>query len=191
LNEQETCVRLLKLSCASCLAPLEIGEDLERFTCSYCGAAQIIERSGGAIATRKIETVLQAVQRGTDRTAAELAMPRLTRELAEAQSARADILATARKSGDRAMRARRKAALITFCVVLFLGPLAAGMAGSMGGFFSLIWSVAIIAVPIWVYKNFQLPADKGLDATAAIDARISHLEEHLRVNRSILNTLPA
>lgn len=182
---------LLKLSCANCLAPLEIGEDLERFTCSYCGAAQIIERSGGVIATRKIETALKAVQRGTDRTAAELAIPRLTRELAEAQSTRADIVAVARKSGDRAMRARRKAALITFCVVLFLGPLAAaGMGGSMGGFFTLIWSVATIAVPIWVYNNFQLPADKVLDATAAIDARISHLEEHLRVNRSILDTLP-
>lgn len=184
-------MRLLKLSCASCLAPLEIGEDLERFTCSYCGAAQIIERSGGALATRKIETVLQAVQRGTDRTAAELAIPRLTRELAEAQSARADILATARKSGDRAMRARRKAALITFCVMFFLGPLAmAGMGVAMGTFLALIWSVAIIAVPIWVYNNFQLPAEKVLDATAAIDARISRLEEHLRVNRSILDTLP-
>lgn len=182
---------LLKLSCVNCLAPLEIGEDLERFTCSYCGTAQIVERSAGVIATRKIETALKAVQRGTDRTAAELAVPRLTRELAEAQSARADILATARKSGDRAMRARRKAALITFCVMFFVGPLAiAGMGASMGTFLALLWTVALIAVPIWVYNNYQLPADKVLDATAAIDARIAHLEEHLRANRSILDTLP-
>lgn len=183
-------MRLLKLSCASCLAPLEIGDDLERFTCSYCGAAQIVERSGGAIATRTIETAIKAVQRGTDRTAAELAIPRLTRELAEAQSARADILAAARKTGDSAMRARRNAALITFCVVLFGGPMAGAGMGAMGGFFTLIWGVAIIAVPIWVYNNYQLPVDKVLDATAAIDARIANLEEHLRANRSILDALP-
>jgi hypothetical protein len=182
---------LLKLSCANCSAPLEIGEDLERFTCSYCGTAQIVERSGGAIATRKIETVLQAVQRGTDRTAAELAIPRLTRELAEAQSARADILATARKSGDRAMRARRNAALITFGVIVFFGPVLAAGIGALGGFFTLIWAVAIIAVPIWVYNHYQLPADKVPEATAALDARIAHLEAHLQANRSILDTLPA
>lgn len=184
-------VPLLKLSCANCLAPLEIGEDLERFTCSYCGSAQIIERSGGVIATRKIETALKAVQRGTDRTAAELAIPRLTRELAEAQSARADILATARKSGERAMRARRKAALITFCAMFFLGPLAiAGTGVTMGTFLALLWTVALIAVPIWVYNNYQLPSDKVPEATVEIDARIARLEEHLRANRTILETLP-
>lgn len=184
---------LLQLSCANCLAPLEIGQDLERFTCSYCGTAQIVERSGGAIATRKIETALKAVQRGTDRTAAELAIPRLTRELAEAQSTRADILAAARKTGESAKRARFKAALITFCVIFFLGPVAAASVGGSSGLGMLltrVWPVAFLAGPIWVYNNYQLPADKVREATAAINARIAHLEEHLRVNRSILDTLP-
>lgn len=36
----------------------------------------------------------------------------------------------------------------------------------------------------------QLPADKVLDARAAVNARTTHLEEHLRANRAILDTLP-
>lgn len=182
---------LVKLSCANCSAPLEIGDDLERFTCSYCGTAQIVERSGGVISTRKIETALKAVQRGTDRTAAELAIPRLTRELADAQQARASVLVAAREKMESAKRGRRKLALITFCVIFFLGPLLiSGIQGAMGTVLALVWVVASFGVPIWVYHKVQLPKDNVHETTAALDARIAHLEEHLRANRSILDTLP-
>lgn len=184
-------MRLLKLSCASCTAPLEVGEDLGYFSCDYCGTAQIIERSGVAIPAPKAETDLKAVQRATARTAAELAIPRLTKELTEAELARAGILLAAKAKLESAKRARRKYAQITFGVTFLLGLLTIpDIDGVMGTVLAYAWLAALIAAPIWVYKRARLPMDNGREATAAIDARITQIEEHLRINRSLLDTLP-
>src|SRR3954470_2138593 len=85
--------RLLKLNCAGCGAPLEIGTDLDTFACSYCGTQQRVQRSGGIVALRKVEGAIKAVQRGTDRTAAELALKRLAGELVEAEETRLKAIA--------------------------------------------------------------------------------------------------
>jgi DNA-directed RNA polymerase subunit RPC12/RpoP len=76
----------LKLSCVNCGAPLEIGPDLETFACSYCGTQQRVERKGGVVALKRVEEAIKQVQRGTDRTAAELALNRLAKELSEVQA---------------------------------------------------------------------------------------------------------
>lgn len=99
---------ILSLSCANCSAPLEIDGDTERFTCAYCGSAQILERKGGTVSLKKVESAINAVQRGTDRTAAELAIPRLTRERDEVLQERAAALKAHAESLARARSGRFK-----------------------------------------------------------------------------------
>ena len=64
----------IALACTNCGAPLEIGSDVERFACAFCGTPQRVERKGGTVALRKLEGAIGAVQRGTDKTAAELSV---------------------------------------------------------------------------------------------------------------------
>ena len=65
------------MKCASCSAPLNIKAETTEFNCLYCGAAQIVDRSGGTVTLTLIEETLGRVQQGTDRTASELALVRL------------------------------------------------------------------------------------------------------------------
>jgi len=71
---------MIAMGCVGCGAPLEIAPDMEHFACNYCGAVQRVERKGGTVALRKVEQAIHAVQRGTDKTAAELALVRLEKE---------------------------------------------------------------------------------------------------------------
>jgi len=71
----------ITLSCPNCGGTLEIYDDIDRFACSFCGSETLIQRRGGTVALKKVETAIRRVQVGTDRTAAELAMPRLHVEL--------------------------------------------------------------------------------------------------------------
>ena len=75
-------MKILTLKCPSCGAALEIAPDMERFACGYCGTEQIVQRRGGTVALKAITAAITQIQIGTDRTAAELAIQRLSRELA-------------------------------------------------------------------------------------------------------------
>lgn len=74
-------VRVIKLSCVSCGSSLDISQSMNRLACGHCGTQQIVERSGGAIHLREVAEALSKVQVGTDKTAAELAINRISKEL--------------------------------------------------------------------------------------------------------------
>ena len=74
-------MRILSMNCASCSAPLEIKPETTQFVCAYCGSAQIVDRSGGTVTLNLVAETLGKVQQGTDRTASELALVRLKKEL--------------------------------------------------------------------------------------------------------------
>ena len=83
-------VRVIKLSCVSCGSTLDISQSMNRLACGHCGTQQIVERSGGAIHLRGVAEALSKVQVGTDKTAAELAINRISRELEAAHYQRAE-----------------------------------------------------------------------------------------------------
>lgn len=83
-------VRVIKLSCISCGSNLDISQSMNKLACGHCGTQQIVERSGGAIHLRGVAEALSKVQVGTDKTAAELAISRLTKELEAVQYQRAE-----------------------------------------------------------------------------------------------------
>ena len=74
-------LRSVSLSCASCGSNLEVTQEMDRFACGYCGVSQIVQRSGGTITLRRMTEAINLVQAGTDKTAAELALKRLSGEL--------------------------------------------------------------------------------------------------------------
>lgn len=186
---------LLKLSCANCSAPLEVGDNLERFTCSYCGTAQIVERAGGVISTRKLETAINAVQRGTDRTAAELAMPRLNNELREAMAERAALVQFARKRVEVARSSRRSLTLIALGCASVGGLVLLGMVDAKGKVTSvlmpLLWMIGVVAAPVIAFKTFKMPTDNVREASSELDAKIARIQAHIEANRRILDALPA
>jgi len=73
----------VSLSCPSCGGKLQITSDIERFACSYCGIEHIVRRGGGIITLAPVVEGLKKVQTGVDKTASELAIQRLTREISE------------------------------------------------------------------------------------------------------------
>jgi hypothetical protein len=71
----------IPLRCPQCGAALQVYGDMERFACSYCHTETVVQRRGGTVMLRAVVDVIAKVQSGTDRTAAELALPRLEAEL--------------------------------------------------------------------------------------------------------------
>jgi hypothetical protein len=71
------------LTCPSCGGKLQITNDIDRFACSHCGNEHAVKRSGGIVALAPVVEGLAKVQAGTDKTASELAIVRLQREIAD------------------------------------------------------------------------------------------------------------
>jgi hypothetical protein len=69
-------MKIVSLMCGSCGAAAQVSDNTERFTCSFCKAIQVIERSNGVLVAHG----LAQIQQGTDRMAAELALVRLDAE---------------------------------------------------------------------------------------------------------------
>jgi predicted RNA-binding Zn-ribbon protein involved in translation (DUF1610 family) len=78
----------LTLSCVNCGGKLQVSLDMTRFACGYCGTEQIVKRKGGTVALKGLTEAINRVQAGTDKTAAELALNRLSADLQAVNMAR-------------------------------------------------------------------------------------------------------
>ena len=182
---------MLKLACVNCGAPLEIGPQLDVFACGFCGSQQQVQRSGGVVALKRVETAIKAVQRGTDRTAAELAMPRLQSELATLQQQRHAVIEAAKERVASAKRGRKKLTWIVFLVVFFVTPsLVTQFNGAVAGVLGIAWLIGCVALPMFVYRKVKLPVDDTAARVAPIEERIQRVQAHLAANAAILDELP-
>ena len=146
-------LRVVNLGCTNCGAKLAVGQDIDRFTCGYCGAALVVERSGGTVSLKLVEETLISIRTGTDKTAAELAIRRLTIELqpllsrysqAQYLVQRADLAASEIPEAEAAIRAASER-----IASLQLDIQAKGrkeLASTIGCFSSIIWGVALVAM---------------------------------------------
>ena len=73
------------LSCPTCGGQLQITKDIDRFACAHCGNEHVVNRGGGIVTLAPVVAGLERIQRGTDRTAAELTIRRLKEEIDEAE----------------------------------------------------------------------------------------------------------
>jgi len=74
---------LITLSCPSCGARLEVTPDIDRFACAHCGQEHIVKRSGGIVSLSPVVDAIKNVQTGVDKTAAELGIVRIQKEIDE------------------------------------------------------------------------------------------------------------
>lgn len=192
-EKREGGLPIYSLSCANCSAPLEIGSDTERFICAHCGSAQILERAGGIISLRKVENSLHAIQRGTDRTAAELAIPRLTQEREKLLALRAQSLEAHRKRRvlRRGLRWRRTG--ISFLALFLTGPAAISQVklAFLANALTIAWWLSLIVVPILVFRMTRIPINTEAQIIGDYDAQLASVDAHLRANHAIVSTLPS
>ncbi len=178
----------ITLSCPTCGAKLEITKDLERFACSHCGQEHIIRRGGGIVSLAPVIGAIGKIQSGVDRTAAELALVRLPREIAELQGGR-----------DRFSAANPEPALNAwpwFCMILggaiFLVSMVVLLAS---GKVAIGWPLfSFIALAYGAVKIFYLyPMDKKVwESTVALklrslDAQIEKKQTQIKHNQDLLS----
>ena len=74
-------IEFVALTCPSCGGKLEIAKDIEQFACGYCNAEYIVRRDGSIVSLSPLAENLRKIQSGTDKTASELAIKRLQKEI--------------------------------------------------------------------------------------------------------------
>jgi hypothetical protein len=76
------------LTCPSCGGRLQITNDMDRFACGNCGNELVVKRGGGTISLAPVVEGLREVKTGVDKTASELAITRLKKEIEDLYSQR-------------------------------------------------------------------------------------------------------
>ena len=84
----------ITLSCPSCGGKLQITPGMDRFACGYCGNEHMVMRQGGAVFLTPIIETLQGIRTGTDKTASELAIARVNKEIVEIETYKKRIMDT-------------------------------------------------------------------------------------------------
>jgi hypothetical protein len=184
----------MKLQCAGCGAPLDITPDLDTFACSFCGTAQRVERKGGIVALKRVEAAIHAVQRGTDRTAAELALVRLTKEIAEAEEKRAQAIAICCQKIAIAKRSRLLATIGSFFITLIgmgiLSGLVADKSRALSGLFAILTLIVPFIAPVFVFRKCNVPHGELKRITDLWDEHVGKLKAQLAANRAVLDAVP-
>ena len=72
---------ITNLTCPTCGGKLQITTDIDRFACSHCGNEHIVKRGGGIVSLSPVVEGLKEVRSGVDKTASELAIERLQKEI--------------------------------------------------------------------------------------------------------------
>jgi len=73
------------ITCPQCNNKLQIGKNVGQFACESCGTEFVVDRSGGIISILPLVEGIRKVQTGVDKTAAELALARLRRDIEQLQ----------------------------------------------------------------------------------------------------------
>jgi ribosomal protein S27E len=125
----------INLNCANCGAKLEVYGDMDRLACGYCGTELVVQRRGGTVVLKAVTEAIRKVQIGTDKTAAELAIARHEKELAELSKKRGE-LEKSRGGYDSGVGC---AALLILLALIFL----ANAAFDYGGVLIIVGGVTI------------------------------------------------
>lgn len=177
----------ITLTCPTCGAKLKLNNSLSLLVCASCGNEHMIHRDGGAIYLAPLAQDVRQIRIGTDKTAAELAVSRLTKEL---DALNVEFEELINRSDDQWVDS---------------GPAKTTIA--LGGFFALIavitlasgsWGLAIpcgAVAAFMLYDGFKSQAGRDEkinslreEALAPIEDKLDKKEEQLRKSREILDS---
>lgn len=77
------------LKCPNCGSSLQVKSGAENIVCAHCASSLAVHVEGGAVTLEPIVADIRDIRRSSDKTAAELALKRLSDEIAQLNSARA------------------------------------------------------------------------------------------------------
>jgi hypothetical protein len=176
----------ITLKCSNCGANLQITNEMSTFACGYCGASQMVERSGGTISLKLLTNAISKVQVGTDKTAAELALRRLSEELAQIELFYNDNVRQYRYE-DNNLISQSKLIWIIFSLV------SAGVSiGIQNRWFFLCVCVAWVAITALIFIRLSEERKKN-DAVFAVTRQQiteqgNHIRHQIEVNRKIVSS---
>ncbi len=163
----------INLNCANCGAKLEIYDDMDHFACGYCGTEMLVQRRGGTVALRAVTEAIKKVQVGTDRTAAELALVRLGKELEQLKADRSQV------------QKKRGANDGSGCFLLVL-VLMSGVALQASPAFGAFVVVMCIGASVWWFRDAAAKDRKLLQTLAEMKSRIDQKEQEIDRTRKIV-----
>ncbi len=168
-------MKILSLKCVNCGAGLELKQDISDFACGYCGIQQQVERSGGIVALRRVEEVLDDVKLGTNRTASELAIARLHADIAGIYAQR-----------DYALKALRAA---DHKNNVFIGWGALFLVAFSMGIFGPLWGMPIIAVGVFFGSRFVKSVSKEVRAVKLnAETKVEPLKAQIARHQAIIDS---
>jgi predicted RNA-binding Zn-ribbon protein involved in translation (DUF1610 family) len=83
----------ITLTCPTCGGKLQITDKISTFACGHCGNEHIVHREGGAVYLAPLAQDVRHIRTGVDKTAAELAVARLSKEVATLESELNEVMA--------------------------------------------------------------------------------------------------
>jgi len=166
----------ITLSCPSCGGKLDVNPKMEYLFCSFCGQKQMLRHHDGAVSLAPVLEVMEGVKIGVDKTASELAIVRLQKEIPEIVAAREKFVnenpAPTGRSGFLTFFISGILAILISIIVLVFGnsPAAViclGLVGLSSGIFGGlgIWVIHPRNQKVW--RQFTLPKIVALDAQIA------------------------
>ena len=169
--------RFIKLNCANCGAKLEVYDDMERFACGYCGTEMLVQRRGGTVALKAVTEAIKKVQIGTDKTAAELALVRLEKEL---EQLKADSVQMQNRLSGR--KTEMGCAVVLAIPLIFLLQ---GVAGENAGA-AVVLGVAIIGGVVWAVKQNTKNREEWSQALIESKSKMEQTEQEIARTRKTL-----
>ena len=187
----------ITLTCPSCGGKLEITNDVDRFACAHCGQEHIVKRSGGTVSLSPVVDALKKVGAGVDKTAAELAISRIQREITGLQIARSNLL-----SANPRPALSPAVPLTTLLLGIALLGIGIIITCSVGGsndpnhtalpasIACLVPGVLLLILSQWLPKNYH-PNTSNWDQTIGVqikslDAQIAVKEAELQRNKDFV-----
>lgn len=191
----------IRLTCPACGGKLELSSSIEQFACAHCGTEHVVNRSGGIISLQPLTEGLQRIQKGTDRTAAELALQRLRAERAEWQTnlnavreyteiTTANLIKVASLL-EQAEKSARTAMLI--CPISLVGSVISGLLATNSYPVStplLVIAIILFTISLWNLTEIFLPLG-GKVSIQKLRQNKAQMEQGLSASRTQLPALEA
>lgn len=180
------------LTCPNCTAPLELLGEAKNLKCGYCGSPQVLERSGEAEPVDEIDATHEAIRRDSARRSAEIEIDLLMGERDEVLEKKKEAIAAHAEKLASGRTGRRNAALTALVVMFFIGgAMAQATEGhpTMSTLLSFVWLVALVGVPIYVYRKTKVPDTGASEDIQWCDRKLAHIDRRLTEYRAMADKL--
>jgi hypothetical protein len=163
------------LSCPTCGGKLQITNDIDRFACSHCGTEHVVRRGAGIVSLSPVLDAVRRVETGVDKTASELAIVRLQREIDALENRIHEI----RASSPPAKADEVAFALIVFGVFFIIFACLSSNTASLGSF---VPGIALIGIGFFLMTYVKSAMNRGRERE--LRERLKPLSDQVAEKRS-------